>query len=436
MRRGWLLPCALLALAASPAGADAGAYRVRIPIRTGAGAAVQRLALPGAVLAAAQRPDLADVRVFDAAGRAMPIARVAADATPRRTVLRPMPILAPSDGLAVRGLSLTLDDDGGARVAQVSGTPVRGGGARLVGVLLDARRAGGGADALILDAVVPEGQPVTLAAEASRDLSAWRPLGQRTLYRTPGIAPAPLEVPLAGAALRGDYLRVTWSARGRLLSSVAVRSATLIGLPAAAAPRSVAAGVPPLRDPHAIEVAVPFATPIRAIRATPTGGDLVVPIRILGRDTDEARWTLLGRGVATRGGADIVLNGAAVRTLRIEADERTPGFTAPPSLRFGFAARDLLFLAAGRPPFTLAAGRAGAADVALPADSLMRAGDGAVGRASTADTAQVLQLSAPDGGTRALTLLLWAVLLAATALLACFAWLVWRRGAAPAGTEM
>ena len=419
-----------LLVAAAPAGSEgeAGAYRVRIAVTPGGGSAVQRLAIPAAALVAARTADLSDLRVIDAKGRVMPMARApVAAAALRRDTLPAMPILGAGDALTVRGVSLRLDEQGRARVAQVDGS-VAAGGSVVLGALFDTRGVAGAARALVLDVDVPPAQPVRFTVEASRDLAAWRMLGEKVVYRASAArGGADATVALGAAALKGDYLKVTWRLASRALSPVAVRGAVLVSRPdGAAAGEEVAATLPALTDAHAIDVAVPFATPIATIRVVPAGEDALVPVRILGRDDAEQPWTLLGEGVAARPAAFIALNSATVRTLRIEADARSPGFTSAPAVRFGFVPAALLFLAAGTPPYTLAAGRTGVADAYLPAGSLLgQASGGPVAVATARGTPPRLMLAAPEGaGSR--RLVLWAALLLATALLAGLAWRLWR----------
>lgn len=433
MRQVGLGALALL-LAAAPAGSDgaADAYHVRVAVTPGNGSAVQRLAVPPSALAAALTADLSDLRVIDARGRAMPMARApAAQPALRRDTLTAMPILGAGDALTVRGVSLRLDEQGRARVAQVDGS-VAARGSVVLGTLFDARAITGAGRALSLDADVPPSQPVRFTVEASRDLSAWRTLGEKVVYRASAAGGTDAAVPLGAAALKGDHLKVTWSLGSRPLSPVVVRGAVLFTrLDGATADPEVEATLPPLADARTVAFAVPFATPIAAIRVVPASGDLLVPVRVLGRDDGEHPWALLGTGIAAPAGAGaaIALNGTTLRTLRIEADPRGPGFTAPPTLRFGFAPRALLFLAAGTPPYTLAVGKAGTADAYLPAESLLAQAEGKPVAVATASggPARLALAAIDETRARSRRLILWAVLLLATGLLAGLAWLLWKR---------
>ncbi|WP_380785291.1 DUF3999 family protein [Sphingomonas sp. R86521] len=421
-------------VAAAPTGSDGtpDGYAARLPIVVASGAPAQRIMLPAAVLAASRTAGLSDLRVFDAANRAMPIAQAAAPGRAgRRDVLPAMPILGAADALTVTGVSLTVEGTGDARVTRIDGTP-RGGPAEVetLGALLDARAVRGDAEALSLDADVPQAQPVTFTVAASADLKTWRPIAEKTVYRATGATGGP-RIPLDGEMLHGQYLRITWHAASRLLAPVTVRGAVLESRAGAAAPVTMGAILPDLADPHVVEFAIPFATALDTIELRPTGNDAIVPVRVLGRNDAEQPWTLLGRGTAVRpgvganAGGAITLPGQSYRLIRIEADQRSAGFTSPPGVELGFVPRAIVFLTAGRPPFTLAVGRAGAADVYLPPDNV--ATDRGPIPTATVTTAETPLRLAAIAGTGTRQALLWIVLLAATAMLGGMAWALWKR---------
>ncbi|MGA1797654.1 DUF3999 family protein [Sphingomonas sp. 4RDLI-65] len=440
---GWLAGLALavgMLIAAAPAGSDDDpqSYARRVPIVVAPGSTVQRLAMPAAMLAASRTANLSDIRVFDATGRQMPIARIASAAGPaKRYDLSALPILGGTDALTVTGVSLRLDGTGNARVAQVDGTPSgRPAEAIIVGVLLDTRAVAGRADMLTLDADVPRAQPVTFTVEASADLKDWRPLGAQVVYRTADNAVSPLK--LGGAVLDDQYLRVTWRAASRLLSPVTIRKAALFLHPAAATAVSIAASLPPLDDAHAVEFEWPSASALDTIQIVPTGNDMILPVHVFGRDDREQRWTRIGSGTAVRASAGptppqaIALDGRRYRTVRIEADRRSPGFSSPPTIRLGFSPRAILFLAAGKPPYILTSGRTDAADIYLPAGTIMSQASGSTVPSATAIAAQGVLRLAPVSDATAVRrqILLWSVLLAATALLTAMAWMLWKRSIA------
>ena len=114
---------ALLALAgcqSAPAAdpAKPESYAVQLPVEPAAGGGVQRIDLPVQVLVASQRADLGDIRLFDARGRRMSLARVgtASVSDGRRRAVRLYPVvgsLTPVDG---QTLSVRIEQDATARV--------------------------------------------------------------------------------------------------------------------------------------------------------------------------------------------------------------------------------------------------------------------------------------------------------------------------------
>ena len=423
-------------IAAAPAGSDqdTASYRQHYAITPTGTAPEQRLSLPAEVLATLQNADADDVRVFDAEARQMPIARVNLRATERRDNLPALPILGAPDALKVSGVSLNLDSEGRARVVQVDGK-VDGqvGAAIVLGALLDARRLTGGLTSVKLDADFPAGQPVTFTIAASRDLATWRTIATKVAYRAPDDAATGGVTIAPDAALDREYLRVTWQAGSRLLSPVTVRGATLVTQSGTgnSAP-TIEATLASLKESHVVDVALPFATSLSTILVTPRGNDLVVPIRVLGRDNREQPWTLLGQGIASRSAPNaITIDGRAFRTLRIEADAKSGGFTTPPAIRFAFAPAEIIFLAAGKSPFKLAAGKADASDAYLPLASLTQTPSDTIQNATldiSAAPKLVLVAVSDDGATKRQAVL-WAVLLLATALLGGMGWVLWKKNA-------
>ncbi|TVV74718.1 DUF3999 family protein [Sphingomonas solaris] len=435
-------------LLSAPAGAAEAdrpeAYAVRIPVTPAPGGSLQQLAVPTRALVASQRAGLADLRIFDGRGQAVPIALSTAPAGPRHRMmtLPALPILGAAGTLAVTGVSLRIDEGQRASVVRVDGTPRAGAGAGTVvlGVLFDTRRLAGPVDALTLDAEVPVAQPVTFTIEASDDLQDWQPVACKTLYRADAAA-APEAIAFAAMGLHGRYLRVTWQAASRLVSPVVVRGARLAMVAGEAVARQRAViGLPASAGGKAIEFALPFATPVAALEGVPTGGDSVVPVRILGRDARDQAWVPLAAGPVfrltnsgrTRLNPPFDLHGARFRTLRIETDANSAGFAATPEVAVRFDPVRLIFLASSTPPFVLAAGRRDAPPVWLPAASLVPgygpAADAALPAATTAPAADpVVAAAAPDATAARRGMVLWAVLLAGTALLGAMVWWLMRQ---------
>ena len=455
-----------MAQAAADANSPA-AYAIRIPVTLAADAPLQRVMLPAEVLVRLQSPGYADVRLFNGAGQPVPmaLAGVAAASAPEELVTLPAyPILgAASTGTAgLEGLSLRIEERQGQRVVQIdtAATTTTAGPATpqaVRGALLDARNVQLPVARMALDVDLPAGQPVTFRVQASKDLKHWQPLAETVLYRADAAAaptaPGRLgneQIDLQRADLKGHYLRVTWGD-----AAVTLRGATLATSRSTGPRERVSASMvtPALANPRELVFALPFATPVAALAITPPGSNVLIPVRVLGRNHREQPWSPLASAVVYKmatGGKEqasgpVELGGASVREIKIEADPKTPGFAAAPALALQFEPAQLVFLASGQGPFTLAAGLPGATAAAsafLPLASLVPGYQPAqenqlpvaladVARADItggkpADGALV-PAAAASGGISTRSAVLWGVLLAGVAALGLMAWLLLRQ---------
>jgi Protein of unknown function (DUF3999) len=417
---------------------DPSAYSLRLPLGPVGDAPVQRFSVPTQALIASQSPQMSDVRVFDGNGRLVPMARIDNQLPAlEETTLPAQPILGSNVTQNATGVALGIDQQGRVQIVPVDGavsSDVKT--TKVVGALFDARGQTGFAERLSLTITTPEGQPVTLTVEASEDLKTWSALGDRVIYRRPGEGSVSRDevVELRGPLKGNTQLRVTWRSDTPLLAPIVLGKAALASRRAAIAMnKSVTANLPPLLDGYMLEFAVPFVTPIQTIAIDVKGGEGLLPVTILGRNNKEEPWTLLGQGSASKGAAPIKLNGQSKAVIRIEADRRTSGFTASPVIRFGLASPQIAFVTTGTPPFTFAAGRASAPDVFLSLQSIMPAGIAAtIPEASILDSAIGPITLSPfaDGSASWRSLILWAILLGVTLLLAGISWHLWSRRSA------
>lgn len=420
---------AMLLASADPAASDRepSGYAIRFRVVPAPGAGVQRLELPAAVLAALRNRDGTDIRVFDARNRLVPIARHSPVARESQHQLSALPLLgSPQTRMGAR-VSVRLDERGQARIAEVESGPATPGGTTMLGVLLDARAVVGPAEQLDLDAELPIGQPVHLTIEASRDLDSWRPLGERVLYRSSAARLADARIGLGSAGLDGDYLRVTWRATSPLIAPVTIKGAILVS-GASHGAVTVPARAPTLKEGHTLDFLAP-AAPLASLKVIPASGDGPTPVRILGRDQAEQPWIVLAKGIAAADRTPFATGATTRRIIRIEADDRGSGFSAPPALEIGFAPQAIAFAASGIGPFTMAAGRAGARDVFTDLGTLGVTAAAASARVEGGGLTTALVLSAADeNGPARLRTVLWTVLGGAVILLGALAWKASRGG--------
>lgn len=464
------LAAAALSLCASAAHAvtdanNPAAYAIRIPVTLAADAPLQRMLLPAEVLVRLQSPGYGDLRLFNGLGQPVPmaLAGVAAASAPEESVTLPAyPILgAASAGTAgLEGLSLRIEERQGQRVVQIDRAGTAGPAATQTvrGALLDARDVQLPANRMALDADLPAGQPVTFQVQASKDLKHWHPLAETVLYRADAAvaptAPGRLgseQIDLQRADLKDHYLRVTWGDAAVTLRGVKLTTSTKTG------PRervSASMAVPPLgTNPRELVFALPFASPVAALQIKPPGNNVLIPVRVLGRNHREQPWSPLASAVVYRmtmagkeqASGPIELGGASVREIRIEADPNTPGFAAAPEMALQFEPAQLVFLASGQGPFTLAAGLPGtsaAASAFLPLASLVPGYQPAqenqlpmaLADAARADItggkpidSALVPAAAASSGISTRSAVLWGVLLAGVGALALMAWLLLRQ---------
>lgn len=465
------------------------AYALRLPLRLAPDASLQRLALPAQVLVNLQAPGYGDIRIFNAQGQAvaMALARAAPRVDSRQQLtLTAYPVLGPATAAGLEGLSLRIEERQGQRVVQINtgnasntsdasnasnaNSPSSANNAastaaspQLLGALLDARAVSRPLVALALQADLPEAQPVTFSVQASRDLNHWRPLGQTVLFRAGAARLGETEMALDFADIKDHYLRITWTGAAGQPVDASVRGATLTtsSRSASGPPVEAALAPPALTDANSLNFSLPFATPLAALRIMPPGSDVLIPLRVLGRNERSQPWTLLASSVLyrlqTAGGvhtsAPVALPGTAFRELKIEADAKTPGFSAPPEITLQFEPVQIVFVASGTAPFVLAAGRSGMPAAYLPMVSLipgyragqentlplaqadLAGGSGAAGTGTSAAPGQAapLVVAAPGAGNvlPLRSLVLWAVLLLGVLALALMAGVLLRQTRQP-----
>ncbi|MBX7229483.1 MAG: DUF3999 domain-containing protein [Burkholderiaceae bacterium] len=433
-------------------------YALRFELKSLSGAGLQRLALPSEALAALQTANASDLRIFNGAGQTVPVALV--PARPAVSVSEPIswpiyPIMSrvPEEGNST-GMQLRITESAGQRIVQVdtpsSNTVVSAGSnSRQIGVLVDTKALKATLAELNVDAQLAPGQPVPLSVSASHDLKTWRVLAQEVpVFRFGELkansnAPGSLRVPLNNAQVDKEYLRITWPANASfnlqgvtLTQAASVQALPRIGLP-----------VTELISQNTTELifSLPFASPILALELRAQTSNVLVPLRISGRTQRGEPWRLLASGVMYRlseGNKEayspaIELPGHSVRELKIEAEQTSSGLAGPlPQVTALVAPVEIVFVATGQSPFTLAVGRAGAENVALPIASLIPGYtpgaeeklprielSKALPQTKTAATVIKNSLSVPS--TR--SLVLWGVLIGGVLALGAIAWALTRQ---------
>ncbi|MBS1158384.1 MAG: hypothetical protein H6R15_803 [Proteobacteria bacterium] len=416
-----------------------------------------QLVLPLAVYQGSARPDLADLRVFNARGEALPHALLRSEArSESQATTSPVPFFpllagpetADGDGdLAVtvrRGADGTL-------IAVRQGAGKAQAGSRPRGIVIDAARVAGRIRSLRLE-VGPSRQTfLRYTLESSADLQRWRLLkadGQLVHLEHAGQRVDNNVAEWEGGA--DKYLRLLWAdpsqapeVRSVLLGSVASRFEPPLRLWSEPLPPSTVL-------PNVYEYSWVGQMPLDRLRLDLPQVNALAPLDIQhqvaggGRRRHQrppAVWESLARTVVYRlqspageiRSADVVLSGLRGNRLRLVVDARSGGLGAmPPTLRLGFVPHVLVFLARGDGPYLLAWGASPVERADLPVATLIPGYDGR-GELPAA-TATLGLLTAPPspaalGAAKALTQspqtpgvsskwVLWSVLLAGLLVLA------------------
>ncbi|MCZ8171236.1 MAG: DUF3999 family protein [Brevundimonas sp.] len=392
-------------------------YARQWTVTPAAGTAEQQLALPAEALPVLKTGDLADVRLFDATGRALPLACL--KEAEERTEVVPLtswPVLATATPREA-GVALTIGPDKVARVVGLAGEP---GQERQVALLVDTRQATRRALAVRMSVNLPLRQPVTVRASASNDLKTWEPLGEKTLFRTDaaGNQLEIAQIPLGGIVLKDRYLQITWD---RAEGVTMVGAQLVAGLNDARPSLALGTLGAVLQQSRELRFTLPPGHSPDAVRIALSGNEGVLPVELYSRATAEQPWRPM-LGATLRSGRDnrLPLDGAVGREFRLVADARTAGFATMPRLTLEYAEVVLLTRFSGQPPYRLAAGLATAPRSLLASADIIPGNPAEAPRARvTAGPVPALDVAperdvGPLGGRKAV---LWLALLAGVGIL-------------------
>ena len=369
----WAPVCLLLsALPAQSAGFEATAS-----IELQGDGPFYQLTLPMQAHFVAHYPDLRDIRVLNGEGEAVPFAlmrdQARTERAEQRLSVKWFPLYAP-DGAADSLPQVRVErHPDGTIVAVVDGSGSGSGSAaqKLRGYLLDVSQATGSGRKLELDwdAAVTGFQK--LSVEASDDLQSWqRWVGAAQLARFEfngeRIERKQIDLPGRHAA----YLRLTWlepaeaptlTAAELTVGSASDRPARLVWSEAAAPSRTDAGS-------YEWDFARPIA--IERLKIALPQVNILTPVEIAAKDehaqAPRPEWRVLSRSVLYRlliagqewQQPDLSINTGPVRVIRLVPDARGGGLGGgAPMLSVGVTAQQLVFLARGTGPFTLAVGK-------------------------------------------------------------------------------
>lgn len=434
--------CAALAASAQEAPAD---FTHHVPLSVSGNGPWYRLELPLAVQLNARQADLSDVRVFNAAGepQAYALSRQASQRTESRNVadVKWFPLYAADTQESLPGVVMKTTTEG-TLVEIKPSSAAKPGMQVLRGWVLDASAIKAPLQQLSLDWSREQEGFQRFSIEASDDLQRWEPWGEGQVARL-SFADERVEqhdVSLPGRSAR--YLRLVWKGQAApLLTSAKLVSATRSSLPMPLVWSQPLAGTRLKAGEYSWQL--PTGLSVERLRIELKQPNTLAPVTLAGRSDAKQLWQPLNNGLLyrlTQNGQDVVqdelqLPGQVVTELKLQVDERGGGLGADaPALRFAVRATQLVFLARGEPPFSLALGNASVKAASLPLSTLIP--DYSAERLNTLGQAKVVGdvavaspvvVAAVEDGLNWKKLGLWAVLLLGVAALGAMAYSLLRK---------
>ncbi|KAB2901553.1 MAG: DUF3999 domain-containing protein [Dokdonella sp.] len=353
-----------------------------------------RVELTPAVYAHVHDPTLRDIAVFNGDGQLVPFARESPEPalTPREIVTAVPVLVLPASEPAGTATDLHLlierDGEGRLRRLETSEQVAPAAAAEARDWVLDASGIHGSLESITLTWAAPAGDLVArFSISASDDLQAWRPVGGGSVFalqqgearldrRELGLGTLRARYLLlqrvdTGAQLQGLQARIRYSVRAPGGAALEWVDAQAVAPPVVAAPRGDSA------DGSTFDYVLPAALPIEQVRIELAGDNSVAAIDILALDKAGAKATSLAQttafgltveGETLRNDATAVNPAARVGRLRVHA--RTP-LAAAPRVQVGFRPDRFVFLAEGKPPYSLVVGSASARLPDYPVDAAL-----------------------------------------------------------------
>jgi hypothetical protein len=403
-----------------------------------------RLDLPLSVQLKARQTDLSDVRVFNAAGQvqAYAMAREPAQTRENRTLtdVKWFPLYNSADSTEHAPSVRVQSSANGALVEVQPSIALEAGEEVLRGWLLDASAIKAPLQQLVLDWTSERDGFQQFSIEASDDLQHWQSWGRGQVARLT-FADERIEqheVALPGQSAR--YLRLLWSSpqSAPMLMSVQLESASSRSLPLPLVWSQPLAGSSVKTGEYTWQL--PMGLNVERLQVELSQPNSLAPVTLSGRRESSLPWQPLGSGLLyrlTQNGQDVVQNelqlpGQTVQQLKLFVDERGGGLGAEaPTVKYAVRPTQLVFLARGPGPYTLALGNTTVKAASLPLSTLIPDYSAqklaTLGKATVEGEMLVTPASTLTTGTNWKKFGLWGVLLLSVLFLAAMAFSLLRK---------
>lgn len=381
---GWLGTVSLCVALSAVAQDKPGDFKSQVPLTLSGEGPWYRLELPLDVQLHASQTDLRDIRVFNAAGepQAYALARQQAQTREQQslTEVKWFPLYSSAQAGDSTPSVRVQSSANGTLVEVQPATQLEAGEEVLRGWLLDASGIKAPLQQLVLDWTSERDGFQRFSIEASDDLQHWQSWGDGQVARL-SFADERIEqheVALPGQSAR--YLRLLWNTpqSAPVLTSAQLQSSSTTSLP------SPLVWSQPLRGTAAkageYTWQLPMGLNVERVRIDLKEANTLAPATLYGRRESSLPWQTLNNGLLyrlTQNGQDVQQNelqvpGQTVQQLKLAVDERGGGLGAEaPTLAFAVRGTQLVFLARGAGPYTLALGNPSATAANLPLTTLI-----------------------------------------------------------------
>ena len=364
-------------------------FSTRAVVVVPSGTAIARVALPGQSIAALRSANGADLRVFNAAGLSLPHAVIDTsrqapgkeDVAGERFVALPIYATPTHQQTAP---ALRIIEGPNRRVIEVgaatTGADQKRDATTVRGLLFDTHNLKSELRAVELEGTLPPSLIVKITLDISADLKSWRTVASQSPvfdFGTDGPSNRRLDLPV-GQKLDGQYLRLTWSDTPTL-AVTALRTIGAVNTNRAE-PVVIELGAPHnLSDAYA-EWTITPGLRASAIRLQTSAVNALMPVRVLTRSRSGDPWRTVANTVVYRLAANstalsvnpsVSMSSPLESLVRVEALSGYKLTGVPVTLALEYAPLNVLFIATGDGPFTIATGNTSAQSTAVPVTTLM-----------------------------------------------------------------
>lgn len=376
----WLITPAALGQTASD-------FTTRAAVVAPPGASIVRAALPATSIAALRSANGGDLRVFNASGLTLPHAVIDASTeaiaradAPGQRVLA-LPIFASTTSTTTGAPTLRIEDGPNRRVIEYSATkatPTTKSEPR--GLLFDTRIVAAEVRAIELEGTLPNATIVKVSLDISADLKSWRTLvSDAPVFDFGNYGPSNRRIALpVGQSFKDQYVRLTADLPG----GPKIDALTTVGVGSVKAmpPVAITLGAPSITADNAAEWALSTGLRASALRLQLTANNVLMPVRVLTRARAGDPWQPVASTVVYRlpgtSGTDVInpslpIMATLASQLRVEALRGYSLTGAPLTLSLEYPPLQVLFVATGAGPYSIATGKAGLETASLPVATLM-----------------------------------------------------------------